>query len=156
MQGESSNRSRSSSAGFTMVELLVVLAVIAILASIAISAGRFAFDQSRLGRTVANARGVSEALLRYQTDNSLLPAGGLQPVSNIAGLMTAVSGDVPTVDGWDQDLYYEPVIVAGYPTFRVYSYGKSGIPDGVITGTWVDFYTDIVVEGGTFIQNKWN
>jgi type II secretory pathway pseudopilin PulG len=78
-----------------MVELLVVLAVIAILASIAISSGRFAFDASRLGRTVANARGVSEALLRYQTDNSLLPAGGLQPVSNIAGLMTAVSGTVP-------------------------------------------------------------
>jgi prepilin-type N-terminal cleavage/methylation domain-containing protein len=148
MQGDSREKSRNSSAGFTMVELLVVLAVIAILASIAISSGRFAFDASRLGRTVANARGVSEALLRYQTDNSLLPAGGLQPVSNIAGLMTVVSGTVPTTDGWDQDLYYEPVIVSGYPTFRVYSYG--------ITGNWVDFYTDIVIEGGTFIQNKWN
>jgi len=155
MQGISRDKTENSSAGFTMVELLVVLAIISVIASIAISGALFAFDQSRLGRTVANARGVSEALLRYQTDNSLLPAGGLQPVSNIAGLMAAVSGDVPTVDGWDQDLFYEPVIVAGYPTFRVYSYGKAGVPDGAITGNWVDFYTDIVVEGGTFIQSKW-
>jgi len=156
MQGELTEKTRNSSAGFTMVELLVVLVVISVIASIAISGALFAFDQSRLGRTVANARGVSEALLRYQTDNSVLPGGGLQPVSNIVGLMTAVSGAVPTTDGWDQDLYYEPVIVSGYPTFRVYSYGKAGVPDGAITGTWVDFYTDIVVEGGTFIQNKWN
>jgi prepilin-type N-terminal cleavage/methylation domain-containing protein len=156
MHGGSKDSIGNGSAGFTMVELLVVLAVIAIIASIAISTGLYAFDQSRLGRTVANARGVSEALLRYQTDNSVLPGGGLQPVSNIAGLMTPVSGTVPTTDGWDQDLYYEPVVVAGYPTFRVYSYGKSGVPDGVITGVWVDFYTDIVVEGGTFIQNKWD
>lgn len=156
MQNDSTETRGNGNAGFTMVELLVVMAVIAILASIAISGGTYAFDQSRLGRTVANARGVSEALMRYQTDKSMLPAGGLQPVSNIAPLMSDVSGNVPTVDGWDQDLYYEPVVVSGYPTFRVYSYGKAGVPDGAITGTWVDFYTDIVIEGGTFIQSKWN
>ena len=77
-------------------------------------------------------------------------------MSNNAGTLAAVSGAVATRDGWAQDLYYEPVTVAGYPTFRVYSYGKAGIPDGAITGNWIDFYTDIVVEGGTFIQNKWN
>jgi prepilin-type N-terminal cleavage/methylation domain-containing protein len=156
MQDLTGERTDHGSAGFTMVELLIVLAVIAIIAAIAISTGLYAFDQSRLGRTIANARGVSEALLRYQTDNSFLPAGGLQPVSSIAALMSPVSGRVPTRDGWEQDLYYEPVTVGGVPTFRVYSYGKAGVPDGVITGIWVDFFTDIIVEGGTFIQSKWN
>lgn len=151
-----SSTARSGDAGFSMVELLIVLAIISIIAAIGISAGMYAFDASRLGQTVGNARGVSEALLRYQTDTSTLPAGGLQPVSNIVDLLEPVSGRVPTVDGWGNPLYYEPVVVSGIPTFRVMSYGKGGTPDGAITGNWVDFFTDIVIEGGTFIQNKWD
>lgn len=156
MQNESRENVRSGSAGFTMVELLVVLGVISALAMITISASLHAFDTSRLSRSVANARGVSEALLRYQTDNSMLPAGGLQAVNNIADLVRPVSGTIPTEDGWGNDLYYEPVTVSGLLTFRVYSYGKDGTPDGVITGNYVDFFTDVVVEGGTFIQTKWD
>lgn len=142
-------------AGFTMVEILIVLAVITVIAAICISACLYAFDISRLGRTLGNIRGVSGALVRYQTDTSSLPGGGLQPVSSISALLQPVSGDVPTTDGWGHDLYYEPVTVAGVPTFRLYSYGKDGTPDGAISGTWVDFFTDIVVEGGSFIQTKW-
>jgi general secretion pathway protein G len=146
----------SAEAGFTLVEIMIVLVMIAVLASIALSAAMHAFDTSRLGRTVANMRGTSDAILKYQTDTSSLPAGGLQPVSSIAATISPSGGRIPLVDGWDHPIYYEPYTTAqGLPTFRLYSYGKDGASDGVVTGTWVDFFTDTVMEGGSFIQTRW-
>lgn len=147
---------RRRAAGYSMVELMVVLVFISIIAGIAINGGYYAFDVSRTGRTVAQLRGVADAITKYQSDNSILPGGGLQPVSAIAAAIQSSGGRVPTVDGWENPIYYEPyVTLQGTQTFRLYSYGKDGAADGVITGTWVDFYTDIVVEGSSFIQTRW-
>lgn len=155
-QGHGSARARAGEAGFSMVELMIVLVFISIIAGIALSAGFHAFDVSRLGRTVANMRGVADALTKYQSDNSLLPGGGLQPVSAIAPAIRASGGNVAQTDGWDNPIYYTPFTTAqGTATFRLFSYGKDGASDGVVTGTWADFDTDIVVEGGSFIQTKW-
>jgi general secretion pathway protein G len=147
---------RHDQGGFTIVELLVVLALLATLCAIGINYAVFAFDQSRVSRTVADMRGVSNALTRYQSDTSTLPAGGLQPVSAIAATVQPTGGGLATVDGWNNPIYYTPFTAAdGTHTFRLYSYGRDGSSDGVVTGTWVDFTTDIVVEGSTFIQSKW-
>ena len=101
-------------------------------------------------------RGASDAILKYQTDTSSLPGGGLQPVSTIAAVIRPSGGSIATKDGWDHDIYYEPYTTAqGLSTFRLYSYGKDGASDGVVTGTWVDFFTDTVIEGGSFIQTRW-
>jgi general secretion pathway protein G len=149
-------RKRCGEAGFTMVELLITLALIGIIAGIASSYCFYAFDVSRVSRTVANMRGVSDAILKYQTDNTVLPTGGLQPVSGIAAALQSTSGRVPTTDGWNNPIYYTPFTTAqGLQTFRLYSYGSDGASDGVVTGSWVDFTTDIVDEGGSFIQTKW-
>ena len=146
----------SRSAGFTIIELLIVLAVIGIIAGIAVTAVSYAFDVSRLSRTVNDMRGVSVAIVKYEVDIGAVPAGGLQPVSDIAVLIEPfVGGILATEDGWGHPLYYESLLVDGSPSFRVYSYGKDGTPDGVVTGNWIDFFTDVVVEGGTFIQTKW-
>ena len=148
--------SRSGERGFTLIEMMIVLVFLGVIVSIAIASAFYAFDASRLSRTVANMRGLSDAITRYQSDVSSLPGGGLQPVSAIAPILRPVSGSVPTLDGWDHDLYYEPYTTAGgILTFRVYSYGKDASDDGVITGSWLDFTSDIVVEGGSFIQTKW-
>ena len=143
-------------AGFSMIELLVVLAFIGVIAGIASSYCFYAFDVSRLGRTVANMRGVADALTKYQTDNSQLPGGGLQPMSAVAPAIRQSAGAVAQTDGWDNPIYYEPYTTAqGMATFRLWSYGRDGAADGVLTGTWVDFTTDVVIEGGSFIQTKW-
>ena len=143
-------------AGFSMVELLVVLAFIGVIAGIASSYCIYAFDISRLGRTVANMRGVADALTKYQADNSQLPGGGLQPMSAVAPTIRQSAGVVAQTDGWNNPLYYEPyTTVQGIATFRLWSYGQDGAADGVLTGTWVDVTTDIVIEGGSFIQTKW-
>jgi general secretion pathway protein G len=147
---------KSSEAGFSMVELMIVLVFISVIAGIALSAGFHAFDTSRLSRTVANMRGASDAILKHQTDTSSLPGGGLQPVSAIAAVIRPSGGSIALTDGWNHDIYYEPYTTAdGLPTFRLYSYGKDGASDGVVTGTWVDFFTDIVMESGAFIQTRW-
>lgn len=156
MRGVISNKSRPGrDAGFTMIEILIVLVFIAVIAAIAITAGLYAFDAARLGRTVANMRVVSDAIQQYKLDNSVIPGGGLQPVSSIAPVLAIVSGDVPEEDGWGYEIYYENLVIAGEPTYRLYGYGKDGTPDGVITGTWIDFFTDTVIESGAFVQTKW-
>jgi general secretion pathway protein G len=147
---------RRHQAGYSMIELMIVLVFISIVASIALNYASYAFDASRVGRTVAEMRTVANALTKHQTDTSALPGGGLQPVSAIAPTVRAASGVIPTVDGWNNPIYYEPYTTAqGTLTFRLYSYGRDGVSDGVITGTWVDFSTDIVVEGGSFLQTNW-
>ncbi|HUD72034.1 MAG TPA: type II secretion system protein [Dongiaceae bacterium] len=147
---------RKPEAGYSMVELLVVLVFISIIAGIAINGGYYAFDASRTSRTVAQLRGVADAITKYQSDNSTIPGGGLQPVSAIAATIAPTQSNFPTRDGWDNPIYYEPFVTAGGSlTFRLYSYGKDGASDGVITGTWVDFYSDIVVEGSSFVQTRW-
>ncbi len=138
-----------------MVELLVVLVFIGIVASIAAQTALYAFDVARLGRSVANMRQVASAILQYQSTQSALPGGGLQPVSAILPLLGSQAGNIDPMDGWSHDLWYQPVTVNGTATFRVYCYGKDDTPDGAITGTWVDFNTDVVQEGGTFIQTRW-
>jgi len=132
-----------------------VLACISTIALIALSVGFHAFDSARLGSSVANMRGIADALTKYQTDTSGLPGGGLQAVSAIAGMIRPSSGSIALKDGWGNDIYYTPYTSGGSSTFRLFSYGKDGANEGVVTGTWVDFYTDVVVEGGAFIQTRW-
>jgi general secretion pathway protein G len=154
IQPESRTRPRAES-GFSMVELLIVLAFITIIAMIAIGISYHAFDVARLGNTVANMRGIADALTKYQTDTSGLPGGGIQPVSAIAGMIQQSGGSIALLDGWGNPVYYTPYSTGGTASFRLFSYGKDGAADGVVTGTWVDFYTDVVVEGGSFVQTKW-
>jgi len=153
---DSHRSKRQGAAGFSMIELLIVLALLGVIASIALHGASYAFEVSRVGRTVADMRGVAEALTKYQTDNSTLPGGGLQPVSAIAATIRASGGVIPTLDGWNNPIYYEPFTTAqGTLTFRLTSYGMDGTADGVITGTWLDPNTDVVNESGSFIQAKW-
>ena len=151
---ESSCRGRGQ-AGFTIIEVLVVLVFIAIVAGIAIQTALFAFDVARLGRSVANMRQVSSAILQYESTNNGLPGGGLQRVAVIRSVLGSQAGRIDDKDGWGHDLWYQPVIVGGATTFRIFCYGKDGVPDGTVTGVWSDFFTDVVMEGGAFIQTKW-
>jgi general secretion pathway protein G len=144
-------------AGFTIIEILIVLVVISILAGVAIQTALFAFDVARLGRSVANIRQISSAVMQYESNTSQLPntGGATVAVSTIVAALGTQGGRIDPRDGWSNNLYYEPVTVAGSPTFRLWCYGKDGTPDGAITGSWLDFDTDVVLESGTFIQSKW-
>lgn len=155
MTADSPHPDRSREAGFSLIELLVVMLVISVIAMITIQSTFYAFDAARLSRSVANMRQISSAIMQYESTASTVPAGGLQPVSAIVATLGPQGTGLATRDGWNNDLYYEPVTVGSETTFRVYCYGKDATPDGTVTGIWANFFTDVVLEGGSFIQTKW-
>lgn len=141
--------------GFSLIELLISLVVIGLLAGLAVQGALYAFDVAKLGKSVANLRQITSAVVQYETAHAGPPPGGLQPVTDILSYLGEQAGRIDPLDGWGHELYYEGLAVSGGAGFRVYCYGKDGTPDGGITGVWLDFYTDTVVENGTFIQAKW-
>ncbi len=59
--------------GFTLLELLVVIALIAILASLLLGGGRYAFESGRLSRTRAELAAWSAALEAYRAGHGDYP-----------------------------------------------------------------------------------
>lgn len=70
------------SAGFTLIELMIVIVVIGVLAAIAIPAYSRQVRNAKIGRTAAELRSLSTAFVAYQAAHGELPADshlGLPP-----------------------------------------------------------------------------
>jgi prepilin-type N-terminal cleavage/methylation domain-containing protein len=66
---------RSSQGGFTLVELLVVIGIIAILAGVALGPITHGLETAKESAGMQTARTIALAEFQYQTDNSNYPAG---------------------------------------------------------------------------------
>lgn len=73
-------RKNCRSHGFTLVELLTVIAIIAVLAGMLLSAIGNARDQANIVHCVNNLRGIGQATVLYENDFNSMPMGNL-PVS---------------------------------------------------------------------------
>ncbi len=72
--------------GFTLVELLVVAAILAVLASLLVPKVLDALNDSKVKAAVADADSIRQAMERYLIDNNDYPAS----ITNYAKLSTAL------------------------------------------------------------------
>ena len=134
------------SSGFTLLELMVVMVILAILASFIFPNMMDAPDQARIVKAKVEIKSIENALSQYKLGNFVYPTTdqGLQ------ALVTKPESDAQIrqwrrylpnlpIDPWGNEyLYLSP---GQYGDFDVYSLGADGLPkgDGINAdlGNWV-------------------
>ena len=152
--------------GFTLLELLIVVAIIGILASIAIPNLLTAIQRSRQKRSMVDMRNLATAWEarnveagRYNAAAAGLP-GCDKPVL-LTDLQTALAPtyirDMPTLDGWGHafELFTDLDWAAGANASRyvIWSAAKDGLFQSTPpTGATTSFDCDIIYSNGAFLQ----
>jgi prepilin-type N-terminal cleavage/methylation domain-containing protein len=91
--------------GFTLVELLIVMAIILVLAGLILATSSYVQKKGRRSRAEAEIAAMSAALENYKADNGVYPSNtattGLNPIDSAADYRTASSYLYSTLTGDD-------------------------------------------------------
>jgi prepilin-type N-terminal cleavage/methylation domain-containing protein len=123
-------------AGFSLIELLVVLAVVMIIGMLAVSQFLTAFDRSRQRSTMGDMRSISAANGSYATD--------------LPDIAPYYLGMIPPVDRWGYGWQYE----YGDGEYTLASTGSDGVDGPLPPAVWQNnpFECDLIVQNGAFFQ----
>ncbi len=94
-------RTRRHQGGFTLVELMVVVAIIAVLAAIAVPLYTAQMDKAKYGRAEAEMRSQVSLLTLYYVENKEYPAEG----DAFNALLTENGVDINVKDPWGKENY---------------------------------------------------
>lgn len=128
---------RSAEHGFTLVELLVVIVIIGLLATIVAINVIPATDKARVEKAKADVATIEQALEQYRLDNMTYPAGtdGLQALLSPPASLTQPAryrrgGYIKKLpeDPWGRPYSYGTPGRKG--AFDIYSLGADGQPGG--------------------------
>jgi general secretion pathway protein G len=144
------NATRTRDAGFTLIELMVVVVIVGIVSSIALVEFMNALDKSRQRATMSDMRTISKAIEAYGVDHNRVPdsTGGIVALTGV--LIPYQTSIVPVHDHWRHTYNYESTPAVG--AYTIESYGKDGLDGSDITwATRWQFDLDIVLSEGLFL-----
>jgi general secretion pathway protein G len=135
--------------GYTLIELLIVVAIIGLIAAIAIPNLINALQRSRQKRTMADMRAISEAVEMYHQDLSFFPIYADVDADALREDLRIYVKQFNGSDGWNHPFLY----TSDGDNYTLVSSGG----DRTLDGSWplggTGFYDcDIVFSGGAFMQ----
>jgi general secretion pathway protein G len=115
--------------GFTIVELLIVIAIIGIIAAIAVPNLLMSLQRAKMNRTWADFRAISTAIGVYMLDNNFYPIatrGRARPRLEVLtpAILPQKYYNGPLKDSWGTDIYYSSD--QNGQNYRLVSFGKDG------------------------------
>jgi type II secretion system protein G len=150
--------------GFSLIELLIAMAIIGILAAIAIPNLLTAVQRGKQKRTMSDMRALATAIEAYAVDNSQYPLATSCPtgLSTIIGTVAVIdassfslltptyAAQPPKVDGWGAFFQYSN----DSANYAILSTGSDKAKQGLTAncGTTTSFNSDIVYADGSFVQ----
>jgi len=117
------NRTNKKMAGFTLIEVLVVVVILGILAAIVVPNIMDKPDQAKITKAKADIRAIESALNMYRLDKHDYP-------QTDQGLEALVSDYLPRLpkDPWNHEyLFLSP---GSHGVIDIYSLGRDGQPGG--------------------------
>lgn len=151
--------------GFTLLELLIVVAIIGIISAIAIPNLLLAVQRTRQRRSMSDMRNIATAWEARNVDTGRYNAaatgvaGADQPV-DVQQLSAALSPtymrDVPTLDGWGTPyVCFTDQPWATTPRAQIYAIISAGedhvVSQDEVFGAFTDFDCDIIYSNGAFL-----
>ncbi len=150
---------RRKSAGFSLVELLITIALIGIIAGLSIPGLISAIHRGKQKRTMSDLRNMSTAIEEYVIDESYPPFGNgtVDAVLNQPYFTPFYIRNCPTRDQWSFDFHYNEngAFTGSYLdwSYSAYSNGRFGLPDMPASLGEYDvrsFQFDIYISKGQF------
>ena len=140
----------SSCRGFSLVELLIVAAVIGLIAAIAIPNLVNAIQRGRQSRTVGDLRGIATAVAMYQQDYAKYPvAADNSDAADLRPHLASYMENFNAVDGWQRAFRYS----SDGDHYTLVSFAIDGIANTPYEeGPTNYFEEDIVLVDGSFWQ----
>lgn len=130
-------------AGFSLIEVLTILATISVITAIAVGQFLQAYDRARQRSTMADMRTVAAANGAYRIDHR-------DYAPDLVALTPYYAQPVPSVDRWGFAWGYE----TDGDTYTMSSRGSDGLPGPAPPSPWPGepFECDLIVQSGAFSQ----